>query len=44
MCDGFGFGFQIHCGIDVSRVDGNVAEPVTYGVDVQTAAEEMGRT
>ena len=42
--DGFGFGFQIHCGIDVSRVDGNVAEPVAYGVDVQTATEEMGRT
>jgi Phospholipase B len=38
-CDGFGLGFQIHCGIDVGSVDGNMAEPIANSIDVQATAE-----
>lgn len=36
-----GFHLQINFGIDVGRIDGDVAEPRADGIDVHTGAKEM---
>src|SRR5438874_20225 len=42
VCDGFCFCLQIDSGIEVCCVNGDVAKPVAYSVDVHATPEKMG--
>jgi hypothetical protein len=41
VCEDFGFTLQIDLGVDISCVDGDVAEPCADGVDIDAGTQQM---
>ena len=42
MCKGIGFHLEIDFGVDIRCLQGNVAHPGPYSVDIYSGAEKVG--